>query len=166
MENNMEQDDSVLIVDDERVMRDSLTEWLKEDGYQVYAAESGMEALKLIEEKNPLVAVVDIKMPGMDGITLLRKIRETHPNVLVIIITAFATIDNAVQAMKEGAYDFITKPFPPEKLSNMLHHVFEHQRLKRENIRLKEEVRHIIRLAVAILISFLVLAFVIYVLLR
>jgi len=162
----MEQDDSVLIVDDEKVMRESLAEWLQEDGYKVLTAESGMDALRVIADAKPLVAVVDIKMPGMDGITLLRKVREQYPDLLVIMVTAFATIDNAVQAMKEGAYDFITKPFPPEKLSNLLHHVFEHQQLKRENIRLKEEVRHIIRLGATLLISFVILLFVIYVLLK
>ncbi|MBN2355809.1 sigma-54-dependent Fis family transcriptional regulator [candidate division KSB1 bacterium] len=158
----MEIEDYVLIVDDERVLRESLAEWLTEDGFHVLLADSGMEALRIIQEKKPTIAVIDIKMPGMDGISLLRKIREVDSNIVVIMITAFATVDNAVQSMKDGAFDFITKPFPPEKLSNMLHHVLEHQQLKRENIRLKEERSHILRMALTALVTFIVLALLIY----
>ncbi len=158
----MTKDDIVLIVDDEKVMRESLVEWLQEDGFGVAAAESGMEALQRMDQIEPVVLVADIKMPGMDGITLVRKVRERRPELPIIMITAFATVENAIQSMKEGAYDFITKPFPPEKLSHVLRHVIEHQHLKRENILLRKERRHILQIAISSLVGFIVLVFALY----
>ena len=154
--------DRVLIVDDERVLRESLCEWLREEGYEVRAAENAMAALRIISEHAPQVAVVDIKMPGMDGVTLLKKLREIAPDLPVIMITAHGTIENAVQSMKEGAYDFITKPFPPEKLSNLLKHVIEHHKLKHENIRLQKERKQILHMATSALATFVILLLVIY----
>jgi len=126
----------VLIVDDENIVRDSLSDWLEDEGFEVFGAEHGLRALELLEKQPVDVAVVDIKMPVMDGLTLLRKIKERYPDLPVIMITAHATIDNAVQSMKEGAYDYIMKPFPPEKLTNTIHKVLDHQRLIREHARL------------------------------
>jgi DNA-binding NtrC family response regulator len=159
---NMTKDDTVLIVDDEKVMRESLVEWLQEDGFGVRSAESGMEALQIMDQIEPVVLVADIKMPGMDGITLVRKVKERRPDLPIIMITAFATVENAIQSMKEGAYDFITKPFPPEKLSHVLRHVIEHQHLKRENILLRKERKHILQIAVTTLVGFIVLVFALY----
>jgi DNA-binding NtrC family response regulator len=156
----------VLIVDDEQIMRESLTDWLEADGFQVSSAENGMDALRLIDDKQPNAAVVDIKMPGMDGVTLLRKIKEKNPETPVIMITAFATVDNAVKSMKDGAFDFITKPFPPEKLSNMLRHIFEHQELKQENIKLQKERKHILHIAISVLASFIILILLLYFLVK
>lgn len=107
---------SVLIVDDEKMVRDSLAEWLEETGYQVCSAEDGYEALKIINERPPEVVVLDMKMPGMSGIDVMRSIKEKNEKIGVIIVTAFGSIDNAVEAMKLGASDYITKPFPPDKL--------------------------------------------------
>ncbi len=154
--------DRVLIVDDERVLRESLSEWLREEGYDVSTAENAMAALRIIAGRSPQVAVVDIKMPGMDGVTLLKKIKESAPDLPVVMITAYGTIENAVQTMKEGAYDFITKPFPPEKLSNLLKHVIEHQKLKHENIRLQKERRQILHMAISALATFVIVLLVIY----
>jgi DNA-binding NtrC family response regulator len=159
---NMTKDDIVLIVDDEKVMRESLVEWLQEDGFGVRAAESGMEALQIMDQIEPVVLVADIKMPGMDGITLVRKVKERRPDLPIIMITAFATVENAIQSMKEGAYDFITKPFPPEKLSHVLRHVIEHQHLKRENILLRKERKHILQIAISSLVGFIILVFALY----
>ncbi|OGC02571.1 hypothetical protein A2V82_10265 [candidate division KSB1 bacterium RBG_16_48_16] len=156
----------VLIVDDEQIMRESLSEWLEADEFQVSTAANGMEALRLIDEKQPNAAVIDIKMPGMDGVTLLRKIKDKNPEMPVIIITAFATVDNAVKSMKDGAFDFLTKPFPPEKLSNMLRHIFEHQELKQENIKLQKERKHILHIAISVLISFIILVMLLYFLVK
>ncbi|MDZ7373437.1 MAG: response regulator [candidate division KSB1 bacterium] len=152
----------ILVVDDELVMRESLKEWLELDGFSVRTAESGVQALELITEKRPDVAVVDIKMPGMDGVTLLRKIKELDHSIPVVMITAHATIENAIQSMKDGAYDYIMKPFPPEKLSNVLRKVVEHERLRAENIRLQKERRTFLRIAVGILVNFLLLAALLY----
>lgn len=156
----------VLIVDDEQIMRESLSEWLEADEFQVSTAANGMEALRLIDEKQPNAAVIDIKMPGMDGVTLLRKIKDKNPEMPVIIITAFATVDNAVKSMKDGAFDFLTKPFPPEKLSNMLRHIFEHQELKQENIKLQKERKHILHIAISVLVSFIILVMLLYFLVK
>jgi len=152
----------VLIVDDEAVLRDSLSEWLTGDGYLVSKAENGMEALKTIETSPPDVAVIDIKMPGMDGVTLLKKIKEKNPEIQVVMMTAFATVENAVQSMKDGAFDFLTKPFPPEKLSNMLNHILETKMLREENIRLQKERKHILHIAISALITFFILAAVLF----
>jgi len=156
----------VLIVDDEKVMRDSLAEWLELDNFKVETAENGMEALKKIEAEPPDVLVVDIKMPGMDGVTLLKKIKERDQDLPVIMMTAFATVENAVRSMKDGAYDFITKPFPPEKLTNLLRHVIEHNQLKQENIKLQNERRHILHIAISVLVSFVVLLVLLYFIFR
>ncbi len=158
----MSKEDIILIVDDEKVMRDSLVEWLQEDGFGVAAAESGMEALQMLDQVDPTVIVADIKMPGMDGITLVRKLKERRPGLPVVMITAFATVENAVQSMKEGAYDFITKPFPPEKLSHVLRHVIEHQHLLRENLLLRKENRHVMQMVITTLVVFVVLLFIFY----
>ena len=147
-------------------MRESLSEWLEADEFQVSTAANGMEALRLIDEKQPNAAVIDIKMPGMDGVTLLRKIKDKNPEMPVIIITAFATVDNAVKSMKDGAFDFLTKPFPPEKLSNMLRHIFEHQELKQENIKLQKERKHILHIAISVLVSFIILVMLLYFLVK
>src|SRR4030066_31416 len=108
----------VLIVDDEQIMRESLKDWLEGDDFAVSTAENGMDALEKMKINRPDAVVVDIKMPGMDGVTLLKKIKETNPAMPVIIMTAFATVENAVKSMKDGAYDLITKPFLPGKFSN------------------------------------------------
>ncbi len=152
----------VLIVDDEEIIRDSLSEWLENEGFLIITAENGMEALKKFQAEHPVVAVVDIKMPGMDGVTLLKKIKEKNKNIPVIMMTAFATVENAVQSMKDGAYDFICKPFPPEKLSNMLSHILEHQELQQENVKLQKERKHILHIALTALVSFIVLMALIY----
>jgi CheY-like chemotaxis protein len=106
----------VLVVDDEEIVRDSVTEWLKSEGYNVDSAEDGLEALKKIKEGEYDVVVLDMKLPGMDGLAVLRQVHETNPDIKVIIITAYASVETAVQALKAGAVDYIIKPFEPEKL--------------------------------------------------
>jgi DNA-binding NtrC family response regulator len=152
----------VLLVDDEQIVRDSLAEWLETEGLNVTTAENGMVALEKVENTPPDVAIVDIKMPGMDGVTLLKKVKEKGYQFPVIMMTAFATIENAVQSMKDGAYDFVSKPCPPEKLSNMIFHILEHEQLKKEHIKLKSERRHILHIAISAFISFIVLGLLLY----
>jgi len=152
----------ILIVDDEMILRDSLSAWLEDDGFEVRTAENGMQALTIIEKERLDAALIDIKMPGMDGVTLLSKIKEINTELPVIMITAHATVDNAVKSMKEGAYDFITKPFPPEKLSVTLKRVIEHQKLKQENLQLKKERRHILHIAISAVITFAVIVLALY----
>lgn len=106
----------ILLVDDEKIVRESLGEWLTEAGYQVVLAEDGEKALRIVAVKDVNVALVDLKLPGKyDGLEVLKKIKE-EKDIPVIIITAYGSIENAVEAMKLGAYDYITKPFEPEEL--------------------------------------------------
>jgi len=107
---------SVLVVDDEKVVRDSLAEMLEETGYKVSSAEDGYEALTIINERPPNVVVLDMRLPGMSGIEVMKSIKEKDEKMAIIIMTAYGSIDNAVEAMKLGASDYITKPFPPERL--------------------------------------------------
>jgi heterodisulfide reductase subunit A len=115
----------VLVVDDERIVRDSLKDWLEDVGFGVDTAASGEEALDRLEHDPFDLLLVDIKMPGMDGVEVLRRTRESHPDLTVIMITAYATVDTAVEAMKIGALDYLTKPFDPERLVPMVEGVYQ-----------------------------------------
>jgi DNA-binding NtrC family response regulator len=127
----------ILIVDDEEIVRESLSEWFREDGYKVETASDAVEALNKLNETRWDIYFLDIKMPGMDGMELHRRIREIDHDALVIMITAYASVDTAVQALKEGAFDYVTKPFDPDHLSNLLRNAARQRQLSRENIGLK-----------------------------
>ncbi len=127
----------ILVVDDEEIMRSSLSDWLREDGYEVLAVEDGYKAIGLVKEEEWDLAVIDLKMPKIDGLEVLKQINKIKPKLPVIIITAYATVDTAVVAMKEGAADYIVKPFNPEEISFVIAKLVEHQRLVKENIRLR-----------------------------
>ena len=127
----------ILIVDDEEIVRESLSEWFKEDGYYVSTAEDAVTALNKLNETCWDIYLLDIKMPGMDGMELHRRIREIDKDAVVIMITAFAAVDTAVQALKDGAYDYITKPFDPDNLSHLLRNAAKQRNLSKENIGLK-----------------------------
>ena len=127
----------ILIVDDEEIVRESLSEWFKEDGYYVDIAEDAVKALNKLNETRWDIYLLDIKMPGMDGMELHRRIREIDKNAVVIMITAYAAVDTAIQALKDGAFDYITKPFDPDNLSHLLKNAAKQRRLTIENIGLK-----------------------------
>jgi DNA-binding NtrC family response regulator len=133
-------DVGILVVDDEFSVRDSLSNWFRKDGYRVGAAENAAEALRHLQKAAWDIVLLDIRMPGMDGMELQRRIWKLLPDVVVIMITAFGSIDTAVQALKEGAYDYVTKPVDPEKLSRLVRRALEHLRLKTENGVLRERV--------------------------
>ena len=107
----------IMIVDDERIVRESLFHWFKKGGYPVDTAATGEEALKKLVRFSYDVLFVDIKMPGMSGLELLEKVRMDHPDTMVIIITAYGSIESAVQAMKMGAVEYLLKPFKPDCLT-------------------------------------------------
>ncbi|HTY58456.1 MAG TPA: sigma-54 dependent transcriptional regulator [Bacteroidota bacterium] len=130
----------ILVVDDELIVRESLSKWFKEDGFRVDAAENAAAALRKLQAGEWNIMLVDIKMPGMDGIELLQRVRQTNKEVVVIVITAFATVDTAVKALKEGAYDYITKPIDPDYLDHMVDKAIQQQLLTRENQKLKDAV--------------------------
>lgn len=123
----------ILVVDDEAVVRDSLTQWFKEDGHEVRAASGGREALEAVRESTWDLALIDIKMPGMDGLELERRILEVAPDVTIIMMTAYASVKTAVRALKDGAYDYVTKPFDPDELSQALRRIAEKRRLLSED---------------------------------
>jgi DNA-binding NtrC family response regulator len=134
---------SILIVDDEFSVRDSLYNWFKTEGYRADTAENGMEALKKLQESLWDIVLVDIKMPGMDGMELQKHIKKIDNTIVVIIITAYATVDTAVEAMKEGAYDYISKPVDPDKLSILIRNAVNQRRLMAENIQLRQKVEEL-----------------------
>jgi DNA-binding response OmpR family regulator len=113
----------VLIVEDENIMRESLRDWLKEEGYEVDTAESGEEALQKIGEKEFGVAVLDLKLPGKDGLEVLREATAQNPKFKGVIITAYPSVETAVEAMKIGAVNYIVKPFAPDALEKAIEEV-------------------------------------------
>jgi DNA-binding NtrC family response regulator len=131
---------SILIVDDEESVRDSLYNWFIEDAYHVECAESAMTALKILESEHFDIILADIKMPGMDGLEMLRRIKILKSDSIVIVMTAFATVDTAVQALKDGAFDYVTKPFDPDDLSHLIRNASKQIALAEENENLKSRV--------------------------
>lgn len=131
---------SILIVDDEESVRDSLYNWFIEDGYRVECAENANRALSMLESDSFDIILADIKMPGMDGLEMLRRIKLLKSDSIVIVMTAFATVDTAVQALKDGAFDYVTKPFDPDDLSHLIRNATKQISLTEENENLKKKV--------------------------
>ncbi len=140
MANNDISSIKILVVDDELIVRQSLGNWLKEEGYAVDTAENGIEALKIVEAKGCDLMVADIKMPGMDGIELLQKTKEIDPELQILLMTAYASVDTAVEAMKLGAFDYIVKPIDPENVSQIIKRALKFKMLEKENILLRKEL--------------------------
>jgi DNA-binding NtrC family response regulator len=131
----------ILVVDDEEVMRESLAAWLREDGYLVDTATSGQEAIDLARDKDYAIYFIDLKMPGgIDGIETMMEIRKMHAEAAIIIITAYATVDTAITAMKEGAQEYIVKPCNPEEISLLVERIIKVKNLQRENIILRKKL--------------------------
>jgi DNA-binding NtrC family response regulator len=131
----------ILIADDEVAMRTSLAAWLGESGYAVDQAASGREAVEMAARKEYAIYFIDLKMPGgLDGIETMMEIRRTRPDASIIIITAYATVDTAISAMKEGAQEYIVKPFNPEEISLIVERIINVKNLERENIILRKKL--------------------------
>ena len=130
----------ILIVDDEAVVRESMRDWLIDAGYEVFTAENGPQALDVIERERVGIVLADLVMPGMDGIELMKRAKELAPSIAVIIITAYGSIPTAIAAMREGAYDYIEKPFCPERVELLVQKLLEHQNLVQENISLRHKL--------------------------
>ena len=129
-----------MVVDDELIVRESLAAWLEKEGAAVDRAESGEQALDLMEGNLYDIMFVDIKMPGMGGFGLLERVKKFFPTTVVVIITAYGTVEHAVEAMKLGANDFLVKPFDPEGLGLLVAKLLEHKRLLEETQYLRNEV--------------------------
>ena len=130
----------ILVVDDELSMRDFLSIMLKKEGHEVVAAENGGSALKVVQAEIFDLLITDIKMPGVDGMEVLKTVKEVSPETVVIMITAFATTGTAIEAMKLGAYDYITKPFKVDEIRMVIQKALEKRHLRKENILLRREI--------------------------
>ncbi len=130
----------ILIVDDERSMRELLSIMLRKEGYEVVTADDGETALRFIHGEIFDLVITDIKMHKIDGISVLRTVKEVSPETIVIVITAYATTETAVDAMKLGAYDYITKPFKNDEIRMVIQKALERRLLRKENILLRREI--------------------------
>lgn len=130
----------VLIVDDEAVIRDSLSALLSQKEFLPTAVENGDLAIERVKQEDWDILLLDLKMPGMDGIEVLKQVKQIKPRSAVLIVTAYATVDTAVTAMKEGADDYIVKPFNPDEVILILEKVMAHQNLMKEHAELREKL--------------------------
>lgn len=130
----------ILVIDDEQSMRDFLSIMLKKEGHDVVAAENGNDALKAVQTEIFDLVISDVKMPGLNGIDVLKTVKEVSPETVVIMITAYATAETAVEAMKLGAYDYITKPFKVDEIKLVIQKALEKGHLRKENILLRREI--------------------------
>ncbi|MGD0469391.1 MAG: sigma-54 dependent transcriptional regulator [Terriglobales bacterium] len=135
----------LLIVDDELSVRDSLGKWFREEGYEVTTVENASDALTRLAEQRWDAALVDIKMHGTDGIELQRRMHEIDPELIVIIMTGYASVETAVTALKNGAYDYVTKPLDPDEIAHLVKNAIAHKRAAQENVLLRETVAEVAR---------------------
>jgi DNA-binding NtrC family response regulator len=131
----------ILVVDDEEIVRESLSGWLAKDGYTLATAQDGPKAIEALRQSRWSILLVDLKMPGMDGLQVLESAKQIQPDAAVVIMTAYATVETAVEAMKSGAYDYLVKPFDPEELSLMMVKIVAQQQLVRENVLLRKVLK-------------------------
>jgi len=135
----MAENPRILIIDDEEIVRDSCTQILAKSNYEILTASNGKDGLALLEEFLPDLALVDLKMPGISGFEVLDQIHAYDPTIVAIVITGFATVSSAVEAMKKGTYDFLPKPFTPDELRMLVRRGLERRKLVLETIRLRKE---------------------------
>ncbi len=133
----------ILIVDDEAVVRESLDRMFQDEGYQTRAASSGKEALEGLKPGDYDLALLDIRMPGMDGMDLHARLHEIDPDLTVIVMTGYASVETAVQALKRGAYDYVVKPVDPDELLHLISNALEHRVARKEVARLRENIQEI-----------------------
>jgi two-component system response regulator HydG len=141
----MDTKSKLLVVDDELIVRDSLDKWFREEGYEVTVADCAQGALAKMAASRFDLALVDIKMPGVDGVELQKRMHEIDADMLVIIMTGYASVETAVTALKNGAYDYISKPFDPDDMAHTVHNALAHKRVEKENVRLRETVASVVR---------------------
>lgn len=130
---------TILVIDDEESMRDSCVQILSKGGYRAETAKDGSEGLEKIKKLKPDLNLIDLKMPGISGMEVLEKAQEIDPNIINVVITGYATVESAVQAMKKGAYDFLPKPFTPEQLRIIIRRGLEKRKLTQETETLRQE---------------------------
>lgn len=133
--------EKIVVVDDEKLIRWSISQSLAKEGYTIFEAETGEAGLELVERENPEIVLLDHRLPGKSGLAVLKELRERFPHTAVIIITAYGSIETAVEAMKAGAVDFIKKPFDIQEVKLIIQKVLETNRLRREVAQVREEKR-------------------------
>ena len=133
----------IMIVDDEKIVRESFQLWIEKSGHSVETSESGFAALEKLSERNFDLLFVDIKMPGMDGIELLKKVKEEYPDIFVVVMTAYGSIESAVEAMKLGATDYLLKPFKPGLLNLVMEKIEQQKKFSSEFNYLKDKLNRI-----------------------
>jgi DNA-binding NtrC family response regulator len=129
----------ILVVDDEQLIRWSLEQSLKKQGYEVTTAASGEDALRVLREETPDLMLLDIQLPGMNGMDVLEKVKDLEEDIIVIMLTALGVLETAVKAMRMGAYDYINKPFNLDELAIVIKKALETGELKREVAQLRSE---------------------------
>jgi len=132
---------NILVIDDEATMRDSCQQALTRDGNRVEVAEDGLKGLAMLAKESFDLIILDLKMPGLSGMEVLKKIKDSDPEAMVIVITGYATVESAVEAMKRGAYDFIPKPFTPDSLRVIVKRALDKRTLALENVLLRGELK-------------------------
>lgn len=123
---------NILVIDDEETMRDSCQQTLSRDGNRVAVAEDGLTGLAMLKKESFDLVILDLKMPGLNGMEVLKKLSEEHPRLAVVIISGYATVESVIEGMRTGAYDFITKPFTPDSLLMSVKRALEKRRLSQE----------------------------------
>lgn len=134
--------EKILVVDDELFVRELLSEFLGKQGFEVLLAESGEKALEIANSSAVQIALIDLKMPGMDGIQTLKELKKKNPQILPIIMTGYPTIESAVEALRSGACDYVIKPFKLNELRTSIDRVLKEHRLKYEIDELKDKIKH------------------------
>ena len=141
--NNSKKQPIILVIEDEEIMREACSDILSEEGYRVELAEDGLIGVEKAKNIRPDMALVDIRMPGIDGIEVIKRITEIDPDIVLVVITGYATVEYAVESMKSGAYDFLPKPFSPTELRMIVERGIEKRRLVAEKERLQEEKKRL-----------------------
>ena len=136
----MDKNINILVIDDDKYIRDACSQILNRNKYNVIEAEDGYKGLELLKKQDFDIIILDLKMPGIDGMTVLKRIMNNYPGIVVIVITGFATVESAVEAMKIGANDFLPKPFSPDELRVIINRVAEKRKLMLENIYLRDQL--------------------------
>ncbi len=136
----MEPEGTILVVDDDAVARDLLVEALRKEGYQVEAVADGAQAVERGRQKRFDVVLTDIRMGSVDGLEVLREFKQLSPDTPIVLLTAFGSMEGAIEAIKQGAYDYLAKPFKKEEIKLVVRRSLDHGRLVQENARFREEL--------------------------
>lgn len=134
-------DFTILIVDDDEIVRDAVSSLLKEEGYSVMSAVDGLDAIRVLRVEDIHLVITDLRMPGADGIEVLKYALRSMPDIAVVILTAYGTLNTALDAIKEGAYDYLTKPFKIKEIVLLVEKVFKRARLITENRELRKSLK-------------------------